>query len=64
MWGMAAGDGDKNGQVNLGDYTIWFAAAGTKGYLNADYNLGGQINNPDKNDEWLGNLLIRDQIPD
>jgi len=53
MWGMAAGDGDANGQVNIGDKTdVWSPDATTNGYLEGDYNLNGEVNNPDKNDYY------------
>jgi hypothetical protein len=55
--GMAAGDGDASMTIDENDLTaIWKLQSGKTGYLTGDYNLDGQINNPDKNEKYLENI--------
>jgi len=64
VWGMAGGDGDRNGDIGLSDKVIlWEAEAGTKGYLPSDFNLDSESNNKDKDDIWVPNLGMGTQIP-
>ncbi len=56
LWGMAGGDGNADGVVNVSDKnSFWSILVGSSGYLSSDYNMNGQISNEDKNDIWLGN---------
>jgi len=65
VWGMIAGDGDANGEVNLNDKTnVWVLQAGQEGYKYGDFNLDGQVNNPDKNDILIENIGTSSQVPD
>ncbi len=65
IWGMYGGDGSGGGEVTNFDYQeVWKPAAGTKGYLKADYNLDGQADNKDKNDIWVGNVGVSTQVPE
>lgn len=64
VWGMVAGDSNHDGLVNLNDKTQWASFAGTKGYLDTDYSMDGQVNNPDKNDKWITNLEKDSQVPE
>ncbi len=51
IWGMKAGDGNADGDINIDDVIdIWKPQAGKSGYLNGDFNLDGQSSNIDKND--------------
>ncbi|MCD4732199.1 MAG: PKD domain-containing protein, partial [Bacteroidales bacterium] len=65
VWGMAGGDGNGDGLINLFDKdSAWIQFAGKKGYFNGDYNIDGQINNLDKNDYWLPNDGKGTQVPE
>ncbi len=64
-YGMYAGDADGNGEVHQDDIDIrWTSEAGSSGYYGGDMNLDSQVNNQDKNDVWLPNNTISDQVPD
>jgi hypothetical protein len=63
VWGMVAGNGNHDGIINLNDKNQWTSYAGQKGYLDSDYNLDAQVNNPDKNDMWNSNQTFTSQIP-
>ena len=65
IWGMYGGDGANEGHITHYDYlNIWKPEAGTKAYLQADYNLDGQAENMDKNDIWIKNIGISTQVPE
>jgi hypothetical protein len=65
IYGIYAGDADANGIIESSDKTIfWLNEAGEADYLNSDFNLDGQIDNPDKNDSWLDNLGKECLVPD
>jgi len=38
--------------------------AGTQGYKSADFDMNGQVNNPDKNEKWLLNEGEGSQVPE
>ncbi len=64
-FGMAGGDTDANGVVEIGDKIIWSFSSGASGYLMEDHNLDGEINNIDKNDIWILNDGIKStQVPE
>jgi hypothetical protein len=66
VWGMASGDINADGSVSIADKTPsgWKVDAGKNGYLGADLNMNGQVNNKDKNDYWLPNNTIKStQVP-
>lgn len=64
-YGMYAGDADGNGEVHLDDIDIrWSGEAGSSGYFGGDMNMDGQVDNVDKNDVWLPNQTLTDQVPD
>jgi hypothetical protein len=57
IWGLVAGDGLCDGQVELTDkIDVWEVEAGIEGYHSADFNLDGNVNNKDKNDYWKINM--------
>jgi hypothetical protein len=63
--GMAGGDADANGIVDDDDKSLWEIFAGVNGYLPADLNFDGEINNPDKDDLWILNANnISSQVPE
>jgi len=65
LWGMAGGDGNADGTIDLADKnSFWSLLVGKDGYLAGDYNLNGQLNNPDKNDIWLGNQGKQCHVPE
>jgi len=65
IWGMIAGDGDANGEINLNDKSnVWVLQVGQEGYEYGDFNLDGQVDNPDKNDILINNIGTSSQVPD
>jgi hypothetical protein len=65
VYGMIAGDGVPDGIVNADDrLQAWKPYAGTTGYRSGDFNLDGQVNNPDKNDLWFKNINKSSQVPE
>ena len=63
QWGMYGGNGDGNGIVDENDAPMWENQAGTKGYLESDYNLDTESNNIDKDDFWAPNVGEGSQVP-
>ena len=64
VWGMVAGDSNHDGLVNLNDKTQWASFAGKKGYLETDFTMDAQVNNPDKDNAWLTNTSKTQQVPE
>lgn len=65
IFGMAGGDADADGNVDISDKTALDTQAGLSGYYSTDFNLDAQVNNKDKNDNWLlNNGSISSQIPE
>lgn len=64
LYGMAGGDANGDGVVNATDKALWSANAGTDGYKSPDFNMDGQVNNPDKNDSFIENGSLSSQVPD
>jgi len=65
VYGMPGGDVDGDGDIDATDKAAWTANAGTEGgYQPADFNMDNQVNNPDKNDTWVENTSLTDQVPD
>ena len=65
IWGMAAADGNADGQINNGDKNdVWVVQAGASGYMAGDFNMDSQVNNGDKNDRWVPNTGMGGQVPD
>jgi hypothetical protein len=65
IYGMAGGDADANGTVNIEDKLTWEIFSGAKGYFLEDLNFDGQINNPDKDDIWILNTNTKSsQVPE
>jgi len=62
-YGMIAADANANGLVDISDKTIWTNQAGEKGYNSADFDMDGQVNNPDKNGMWIPNEGEGSQVP-
>ena len=62
---MFSGDGDGSGQVLLSDkVNVWKVQAGETGYKEGDFNMNGQVNNTDKNDDWFPNMGSGSYIPE
>lgn len=56
VWGAMAGDGDASNQINNRDKNdVWFSEHDQTGYLMADYNLDGTVNQTDLIDKWSEN---------
>ncbi len=65
IYGMAGGDVDADGTVDIADKTLWEITGGSKGYVQEDLNFDGQVNNLDKDDIWLLNTnIISSQVPE
>ena len=64
IWGMFGGDANGDGNTGVADKTIWGSDVGTNGYKATDFDLSSQVNNPDKNDIWVGNVGAVSQVPD
>lgn len=65
IWGMVSGDGNGDGIINMDDkLEAWSIMSGFQGYNAGDYNLNTQIDNNDKNDFWLPNIIFQSQIPE
>jgi YD repeat-containing protein len=63
IWGMVNGDGNPDGLIAGSDKEVWISSAGTVGYIQADFNLDGEVDNRDKNDEWVPNIGKGSQVP-
>lgn len=64
IWGMAGGDGNSNGLVNLEDKNdVWNQQVGSSGYLNGDFTMNANVDNADKNDIWNPNAGKGTQVP-
>lgn len=64
IWGMFSGDGNADGIINIDDKnTIWLNQTGQSGYKAADFDIGGKVDNKDKNEQWLENLNQQSQVP-
>jgi len=64
-YGLISGDGDANGIIDSYDNaSVWTTNAGGSGYLQGDYNLDGQQDNPDKDAYWLMNKDKFTKIPE
>ena len=63
IYGMAGGDKDADGDVDLTDLASWKADAGKNGYKSSEFNLDYQVNNQDKNDVLIENLSLSSQVP-
>ncbi len=65
IWGMAGGDGNADGQINVEDIdNVWALQAGNSGFISGDFTMESQVNNIDKNDIWLLNNGDGAQPPD
>jgi poly-gamma-glutamate capsule biosynthesis protein CapA/YwtB (metallophosphatase superfamily) len=65
IFGMAGGDADASGSVDMADKILWETGSGANGYLPADLNLDGQVNNQDKDDIWILNkIAFSSQVPE
>ncbi len=63
-YGMISGDGNASGWVGNEDYLLWKAGAGKSGYYPVDFDLNRQVDNADKNSNWIPNLGAGSQIPE
>ena len=64
VWGMIAGDGNCNGQVQNNDSEdIWKPENGTSGYKYSDFNMNGQVQNDDNENYWKPNNGRGTQVP-
>lgn len=64
IYGMAAGDSDASGIIDLSDKTTWSTDAGESGYNASDFELDTETNNTDKNDYLIPNQSKFSQVPE
>ncbi len=65
VYGLVAGDGNADGFIDQLDKTAeWEGSAGYRQYHMADYNCDSQIDNIDKDDFWLPNIVFVGQVPE
>lgn len=63
-YGMYAGDGNADGQVQNDDKNdVWWPDVGRGGYFAGDFNLDSQVQNDDKNDYWWLNVGRGSAVP-
>lgn len=63
IWGMMAGEGFNNDEIDNSDKNeIWQAQMGSTGYLTADFNMDGVVNDLDKIELWNQNTGKASQI--
>ncbi len=63
-FGMIAADANANGIIDTADKTLWSEQAGSAGYNAEDFDLNGQVNNQDKNEQWLPNIGEGCHVPE
>ncbi len=63
VYGMFAADADANGNVNPADKSIWAGQAGTNGYNTSDFDMDGQVGNPDKDESYVPNIGKASNVP-
>ena len=49
---------------NVNDKLLWEQQLGTQGYKSTDFNMNGQVNNQDKNDNWVPNNGEGSHVPE
>jgi len=64
IYGMISADANADGDVNTDDKTFWGNQAGEEGYKSEDFDMDGQVSNPDKNEKWLPNEGEGSQVPE
>lgn len=65
LWGIMAGDGNADGQINNVDKNeVWFPVKDSTGYFSGDYNLDGEVNIDDIELKWTSNAGKAHWIPD
>ncbi|MCD4735600.1 MAG: hypothetical protein K8R53_06120, partial [Bacteroidales bacterium] len=65
IWGMVAGDGNADEQINNGDKNdIWVPQSGTSGYKAGDFDMDGHVHNQDKLEIWIINSGHGGHVPD
>ena len=53
IWGMVAGDGDADGQIDNNDKNdVWLPQRNTAGYHAGDFDMNRQVSDVDKNSFW------------
>lgn len=61
---MYEGNANGDGEINIKDKNAWSIDATKRGYYPGDMDFNSQVNNQDKNDVWLPNNTLTDQVPD
>ena len=64
IYGMFGGDANADSNINTDDKSIWENQVGTKGYQPSDFDMDGQVNNPDKNEFYVPNFEKSAQLPE
>ena len=64
IYGMYAGDGNSNGNINKSDAnSVWKQQNGQMGYLDGDFDMNGGVNIADKNADWKVNQNRSSNVP-
>ncbi|MBC8486344.1 MAG: hypothetical protein H8D45_09930 [Bacteroidetes bacterium] len=65
VWGMKAGNGIVDSQINNSDKNeSWYVDEGSTGYFDGDFNMDSQVNANDKNTSWAPNSGEGSKIPE
>ncbi|MEZ5083861.1 MAG: hypothetical protein R2750_10490 [Bacteroidales bacterium] len=65
-WGMVSGDANGDSYIDIDNsdkILVWNILVGENGYLEADFDLDGEVDNQDKNEYWLPNLGTGTFVP-
>ncbi len=63
-YGIYSGNYNGDNDINVVDKTAWENEAGSSGYFRGDFNMDSQVDNNDKNKQWLMNNGKSDFVPD
>lgn len=63
IFGMISGDASSDNLIDSSDKSLWDIFSGKSGYLNPDINLDRNVNNVDKNSNWVPNVGRSSQVP-
>ncbi len=63
-YGIYSGNYNGDNNINTADKTGWEDEAGASGYQKGDFNMDSQVDNNDKNEQWIPNNGKSDFVPD
>ena len=62
LWGMIAGDGDRDNTIQNSDFILWSNNFGSDGLYSSDYDLDGTVQNSDFI-KWSSNFGLDNSVP-